>query len=66
MFKAVATSVMARDGLDTLEAAGEKLRSLLMGELQRIEQWEGASAYDLLMETVMLKRRKYCVQVNRP
>jgi len=64
MFKAVATSVMARDGLATLEAAGEKLRTLLMGELQRVEQWEGASADDLLMEVVMLKRRKYCTGLN--
>jgi hypothetical protein len=63
MFKAVATSVMARDGLPTLEAASERLEILLMGELQRIEQWEGAAAYDLLLETVNLKRRKYCLPV---
>jgi hypothetical protein len=35
-----------------------------MGELQRVEPWEGASADDLLMEAVMLKRRKYCTGLN--
>jgi hypothetical protein len=66
MFKAVATAVMARDGLASLEAAAAKLSSILMGQLQRIEQWEGASAQDLLMEAVMLKQRKYCSRLNAP
>jgi hypothetical protein len=66
MFKAVATSVMARDGLASLEAAAQKLCSVLMGQLQRIEQWEGASADDLLWEAVMLKQRKYCSRLNNP
>lgn len=66
MFKAVATAVMARDGLSSLEAAAGRLSSILMGQLQRIEQWEGASADDLLMEAVMLKQRKYCSRLNNP
>lgn len=66
MFKAVVTSVMARDGLQDVGAAAEKLSSILMAQLQRIEEWEGASAYDLIMETVMLKQRKYCSRLNNP
>jgi hypothetical protein len=64
MFKAVATAVMARDGLATVQAAGERLTSLLMAQLQRIEQWEGAPADEMLMEAVMLKRRRYCLPVK--
>jgi hypothetical protein len=63
MYKAVVTTVMARDGL-SLRDAGEKLGSLLMAQLQRIEQWEGAPAHEMLMEAVLLKRRKYCLPVK--
>lgn len=64
MFKAALTSVMARDNFRSAEEGAAKLMNLLMGELQRIEQWEGASAYELLMEAVMLKHRKYCSGLN--
>lgn len=64
MYKAVATSVMARDGLQTLREAGERLGSLLMAQLQRVEQWEGAGADEMLNEAVLLKRRKYCLPVK--
>ena len=66
MFKAVVTAVMAREGLSAMDAGAERLCSILMGQLQRIEQWEGASATDLLMEAVNLKRRKYCLPVINP
>ena len=64
MFKAVATAVMARDGLRTLHEAGERLTSLLMAQLQRIEHWEGAPADTMIEEAVMFKRRKYCLPVK--
>jgi hypothetical protein len=35
-----------------------------MAQLQRIEQWEGAPADEMLMEAVMLKRRRYCLPVK--
>ncbi len=63
MYKAVATAVMARDGLSLWEA-GERLGSLLMAQLQGVEQWEGAPADEMLMEAVLLKRRKYCLPVK--
>ena len=42
----------------------DKLGDLVMGELQRVGDWEGANADDLLNETVALKRRKFCTGLN--
>jgi hypothetical protein len=64
MFKAVATALMARDNLSSLDEASRRLTTLLMAELQRVEQWEGASAAELLKAAVMLKQRKYCNRLN--
>lgn len=65
MAKAIATSVMARDNLPTLPIAFNKLGELVMGELQQVGDWEGASAEDLLNEAVALKRRKFCTGLNK-